>query len=80
MDRRNFLKSSSRLMLVTSGLFVTGKFLIACHKDDDNNFGGYYNGYYNGYYDDRQAIPNPATKAQAKATQGAAQQSNANPK
>lgn len=46
-------------MLVTSGLLVTGKFLTACNKDDNNSFGGYYNGYYNGYYDDRQAIPNP---------------------
>jgi len=50
MDRRDFLSSTARLMLVTSGLFITGKFMVACSNDDNN--GGYYNGYYNGYYDD----------------------------
>jgi hypothetical protein len=58
MERRDFLASSAKLMLVTSGLFITGKLMVACDKDDNNNFGGYYNGYYNGYYDDRQSNQN----------------------
>jgi len=56
MDRRNFLASTGRLMLVTSGLFITGKVALACHHDDDN-YGGYYNGYYSGgYYDDKHTM------------------------
>jgi hypothetical protein len=91
MDRRNFLMSSGKLMLVTSGLFITGKILVACDHDD-NNYGGYYNGYYNGYYDDKQAavsqnqnqnLQDQATKGQSKTTvntKGAAEHSDANPK
>lgn len=54
MERRDFLKSSARVMLVTTGLFIAGKVMTSCNNDDDNN-GGYYNGYYDGYYDDRSA-------------------------
>lgn len=51
MNRRNFLSSSAKLMLVTSGLFVTGKLMTSCNNDDDGGYnGGFYSG---GYYDDR---------------------------
>ena len=65
MNRRDFLKGSAKVMLVTSGLFITSKFLTACSDDDNHRYSdgyyddgyyddGYYNdGYYdNGYYDD----------------------------
>ena len=51
MDRRKFLSGSAKIVLVTSGLFVTGGLMSACNSDDDN--GRYDDGYYgDGYYDD----------------------------
>ncbi|NUY80228.1 hypothetical protein HUK80_04915 [Flavobacterium sp. MAH-1] len=55
MNRRSFLTGSAKIVLVTSGLFVTGNLLTACSSDDDGYYnGGYYDdGYYDdGYYDD----------------------------
>lgn len=65
MERRDFLKSSFRTVLVTSGLFIAGKVITACDKDDDN-WRGYYDGYYNGYYDDRPAPPQDANETQTR--------------
>ncbi len=50
MDRRKFLSGTAKLVLVTSGLIITGGLSQACSSDDD---GGYNDGYYDdGYYDD----------------------------
>lgn len=66
MNRRSFLTGTAKVVLITSGLFVTGNLLQACSSDDDSGYydddgyynGGYYDddGYYDdGYYDDRQS-------------------------
>jgi hypothetical protein len=54
MNRRGFLKNSGKVLLVTSSLFVAGRFMASCSDDNDNFNDGYYgDGYYDdGYYDD----------------------------
>lgn len=56
MNRRNFLKNSGKVILVSSALVITGNLATSCSSDDnDDSFNdGYYgDGYYDdGYYDD----------------------------
>lgn len=63
MERRDFLRSSVRVMLVTTGLFIAGKVMTSCNNDDDNR-GGYYDGYDDGYYDDRPGGNNTQNQVQ----------------
>lgn len=56
MNRRNFLKNSGKVILVSSALVITGSLVASCSSDDsdDSYDDGYYDdGYYDdGYYDD----------------------------
>jgi hypothetical protein len=53
MNRRNFLKNSGKVILVTSAIMITGNLVSSCSSDDNFSNGYYDDGYYDdGYYDD----------------------------